>query len=126
MNNPFIEALINRNKYIQCSQNEEESRRQKYRQEYSIKVDNKIQEICEIISTSTENVIKIIELSALELLKRSKAIASTSIWEYYDPFTCCLIEKLETLGVKVYHNPNVLHLPSLVIYVDQINVVNRS
>ena len=126
MNNPFNEALINRNKYILSSQSEEESRRQKYREQYSIGINNKIQEICKTISTSTENVIKIAELSGLELLKRSKAVDTTSIWDIYEPFNCCLIEKLETLGVKVYPSPNVLHLPSLVIYVDQINVVNRS
>jgi len=120
MNNPFIEALINRNKYIQCSQNEEESRRQKYREQYSIGINNKIQEICKTISTSTENVIKIAELSGVELIKRAKAISTTSIWDIYEPFNCCLIEKLETFGIKVCHNPNINHTPSLVIYVDQI------
>lgn len=120
MINPLIQAVKNREEYIKNTKAEELLRREQYRKKYDVHTNIKIQEICKKISESTENVIKIAELSSVELVKRARAISTTSIWDIYEPFHCCLIEKLETFGVKVCHNPNINHTPSLVIYVDQI------
>lgn len=121
MNNPFVDAILNRKEYIENSANAEEIRRENFRKEYSTKVTLKINEICKKIAESTDNEIPIIDIDGVELIRRAKARSYTSIWEYYHPFTCCLIERLENFGVRVYPHSNVCRSPaSLVVRVEQV------
>lgn len=115
MNNPFVDALLNRKEYIENSVNAEEKRRRDFRKEYSTKVAIKINEICKKISESTDSYITVLDIDGVELIKYAKAGANTSIWEYYHPFTCCVIEKLESFGVKVYPEAS-----KLFISIDQV------